>query len=346
MKNQQTFSDIEYAGRKRVSRREVFLQKMDALIPRVELEAVIRPYYYTGNRGRPPRGIAMMLRMYLLQIWYNLSDEMAEESIYDSHAMKQFVRIDFQEEDVPDATTLLGFRHLLEGEGLQQRIFERINDALKREGMLWQGGSIVDASIIEAPSSTKNSANSRDSQMKQAKKGNEWHFGMKVHIGADAGTGMTHSVTFTGANEPDIQEAHKLVRADDTFVNADAGYIGIERREEIIKDEHLARIQWRVNERKGKARRLANALYKDAMNHLEWVGQPRWEEEMEYLKSKVRSKVEHTFYIIKHLFGYRKARYRGIAKNGARLYMLLAMANVLRWSWRLNSLGALAAAAG
>jgi IS5 family transposase len=158
---------------------------------------------------------------------------------------------------------------------------------------------------------------------------------MKGHIGADAGTGMVHSVTFTAANEHDIQEAHKLVRKDDGFVNADAGYRGIEKREEIIKDEQMSQVKWRVNERKGKGNRLTKALYKDAINHLEWVSQVRWEENKEYMKSKVRSKVEHTFYIITHLFGYRKTRYR------ARLYMLFAMANILRGTWRLNSLGSI-----
>jgi IS5 family transposase len=270
---------------------------------------------------------------------------MTEETVYDSYAMKEFVKIDFQEEDVPDATTILGFRHLLEEAGLQRQIFETVNKVLKREGMLWQGGSIVDAVIIEAPVSTKNSGKSRDPEMHQAKKGNEWHFGMKAHIGADAGTGMVHSVSCTAANVPDIQEAHKLVREDDDFVNADAGYVGIERREEIRDSEHLSGIEWRVNQRKGKQRRLEAALYKDAVNHLEWVSRPRWDARIEYLKSKVRSKIEHNFYIIKHLFGYRKTRYRGIEKNGARLYMLFAMANVLRWSWRRNSLGALPATA-
>jgi IS5 family transposase len=282
--------------------------------------------------------------MYLLQIWYNLSDEMTEETVYDSYAMKEFVKIDFQEEGVPDATTLLGFRHLMEGAGLQRQIFETVNAVLKREGMLWQGGSIVDAAIIEAPVSTKNSGKSRDGEMHQAKKGSEWHFGMKAHIGADAGTGMVHSVSCTAANVPDIQEAYKLVREDDGFANVDAGYVGIERREEIRGSEHLPGVEWRVNGRKGKRVGLEAALYKDAAKHLEWVSQPRRDARIEYLKSKVRSKVEHNFYIVKHLFGYRKTRYRGIEKNGARLYMLFAMANVLRWSWRRNSLGTLVAA--
>jgi IS5 family transposase len=342
MKTQLTFNDIEYGKRKRVSRREVFLQKMDALIPWAELTAVIQPHYYQGKRGRPPRGIEPMLRMYLLQIWYNLSDELTEETIYDSYAMKEFARIDFLEESAPDATTLLGFRHLLERHGLQRQLFETINEILERHGMIWRGGSIIDAAIIEAPVSTKNSAKSRDPEMRQTKKGNEWHFGMKAHIGADAG--MVHSVSCTAANVHDIQEAHKLVRADDEFVNGDAGYIGIERREEIREDKHLSKIQWRINQRKGKERQREARLYRKAMEHLEYVAQPRWEERIEYLKSKVRSKVEHTFYIVKHLFGYRKTRYRGLKKNEARLYMLFAMANVLRWNWRRNSLGALAAA--
>jgi IS5 family transposase len=345
MKTQPTFSDIEYSSRKRVSRREIFLQKMDALIPWAELEEIIRPHYYSGKRGRPPRGIEPMLRMYLLQNWYNLSDELTEETIYDSHAMKQFAKIDFHEESVPDATTLLGFRHLLEKHELQKKIFETINSILRKEGMMWQGGSIVDAAIIEAPCSTKNSSKSRDPQMKQTKKGKEWHFGMKVHTGVDAGTGMTHSLSFTAANVHDITEAHKLVRADDAFVNGDAGYIGIEQREEVLRDENLSKIDWRINERTGKERSREKAIYKNPMKHLEYIGHPQWGEKIEYMKSKVRSKVEHNFYIVKHIFSYRKTRYRGIEKNGARLYMLFALANLLRWSWRLKSLGSLPVAA-
>jgi IS5 family transposase len=270
---------------------------------------------------------------------------MTEEEIYDSHAMKEFVRIDFLEEDAPDATTLLKFRHLLEEHGLQQKLLEKINEVLEVEGMLWRGGSIVDAAIIEAPSSTKNSMKSRDPEMKQTKKGNQWYFGMKAHIGADAGTGMVHSTSYTAANVHDIEEAHRLVRKDDDFANSDAGYIGIEKREEIQSDEHLSEVQWRINQCKGKQRALEKKLYKDAVQHLDWVGQPRWDTQIEYLKSKVRSRVEHNFYIIKHIFGYRKTRYRGIEKNGARLDMLFAMANLLRWTWRLKSLGALAASA-
>jgi len=349
MKTQLTFSDIEYASRKRTSRREEFLRKMDKLIPWAELVAVIQPYYYPDyyltKRGRPPRGIEPMLRMYFLQQWYNLSDEMAEESIYDSHAMKKFMKIDFSQEDAPDASTLLDFRHLLERNNLQEKMFERINAVLESEGMLWRGGSVIDAVIIEAPSSTKNSARSRDPEMHQTKKGNEWHFGMKAHAGADAGTGMVHSLTFTAANVADVAEAAKLVREDDEFASLDAGYIGIEKRQEVKESERLSSIDWRVNPRMGQRRAQEKALYKNALGHLEWVAQPRWEARIAYLNSKVRSKVEHNFHIVKNLFGYRKTRYRGLQKNGARLYMLFALANVLRWSWREGSLGGAVAVA-
>jgi IS5 family transposase len=175
-----------------------------------------------------------------LQIWFNLADEALEETIYDSYAMKMFMKIDFCEEDAPDATTLLKFRHLLEGLDLQERIFKKVNELLEKEGKMMRGGTIIDATILESSSSTKNSAKSRDPEMKSTKKGNEWHFGMKAHIGADAGTGMVHSVEVTSANVSDIQIAHKLVRVDDNVVNADAGYIGREKREEVQKDEHLS----------------------------------------------------------------------------------------------------------
>jgi IS5 family transposase len=176
--------------------------------------------------------------------------------------------------------------------------------------------------------------------MKQAKKGNERHFGMKAHVGADAGTGMAHTLTFTAASTHDIGEAHKLVRRDDGFANGDAGYVGTEKREEAVQDKDLNKIQWRISKRKGKDRAREEKLYKEAMGHLDCVAQPCWDKQIEYLKSKVRSKIEHNFYIVKRLFGYRKTRYRGLAKNGARLYMLFALENILRWSWRVSPLGA------
>jgi IS5 family transposase len=169
--------------------------------------------------------------------------------------------------------------------------------------------------------------------MHQAKKGNEWHFGMKAHIGADAGSGMVHSVEVSSANVSDIEMAHKLIREDDDTVNADAGYIGIEKREEIKNDKHFSEVEYRVNTRKCAVRKREKEIYKEPMKHLDYIGQPDWNGQIEYMKSKVRSKVEHSFYMIKGLFGYRKVVYRGLAKNHARLYMLFCSANLLRWAW-------------
>ena len=333
MEKQQTFTDMEYARRKRKSRRETFLETMNSLIPWQRLEEKIRPHYFAGKRGRPPKGIQLMLRMYLLQVWFNLADEAVEEQIYDSYAMRKFMGIDFTEEGAPDATTLLDFRHLLEKHELQKALFETVNGVLEESGKIMHGGSILDATIIEAPSSTKNSAKSRGPEMHQTRKGNEWHFGMKAHIGVDAGTGMVHSVETTAANVADIAAAHKLIREDDDVVNAGAGYGGIEKRKEIREDEHLSKAEYRINKKKGAERKREAALYKEPMKHLDYIGQPNWERELEYMKPKVRSKVEHIFYIVKRVFGYRKAVYRGLAKNTARLYMLFASANLLKWAW-------------
>jgi IS5 family transposase len=204
---------------------------------------------------------------------------------------------------------------------------------LEEEHLMMKGGSIVDATIIEAPVSTKNSAKSRDPEMHQAKKGNEWHFGMKAHIGVDAGSGLVHTVETTAANVSDLEVAPKLIREDDGFVNGDAGYIGLENREEVKNDEHLSQIDYRINKRKGAGRKLRDGLLKNAMKHLDYVAEPDWDGKIEYMKSKVRCKVEHVFAIVKGIFGYRKTVYKGLKKNTARLYMLFASANLLMWSW-------------
>jgi IS5 family transposase len=337
MANQQTFTDIEYAQRKRTGKREKFLDAMEALIPWAAFTKTIEPYYYkSGRRGRQPKGIELMLRMYFLQVWFNLADEALEENIYDSYAMRKFMRLDYYEGGAPDATTLLHFRHLLEKHNLQKGLFETLNRILEEDGKMMHGGTIVDATIIEAPSSTKNSSKSRDPEMKQTKKGNEWYFGMKAHIGVDAGSGLVHSVEATSANVHDLYVASKLIRPDDERVNGDAGYVGIEEREEIKGDEHLSKIEYRINKRKGAYRKMRDAIMKKPMEHLGYAGQPDWEGHMEYMKSKVRCKVEHIFAIVKKRFGYRKAVYRGLKKNLARLYMLFCSANLLKWSWSLG----------
>ena len=312
---QQTFSDYEYSNRKRKTKREEFLEIMNEIIPWDEWISVIVPYYPSGKRGRPPIGIEIKLRMYLLQVWFNLSDEGTEDAIYDSYAMRKFVGINFLEEDVPDATTLLKFRRLLEKHGLNKIFFEAINRVMVETGHMLKGGSVVDATIINAPSSTKNAQKQRDPEMHQTKKGSEWRFGMKCHIGVDAFSGLVHTIEVTPANVHDIAVASKLIREDDDVVYGDSGYLGLEKREEIVSDEHLSVIEYRINRR-------PSSLQKVSENSIDW------DRVIEHLKSSVRCKVEHPFRIIKCLFGYRKVAYKGLAKNENRLYMLFASANL------------------
>jgi len=318
---QQTFSDMEYSNRKRITKRESFLRMMDGIIPWSEWVELIRAFYPKGEHGRPPRGIELMLRMYLLQVWFNLSDEMTEDSIYDSYAMRHFVGLNFLEEQVPDATTLLKFRHLLEKHHLGEKFFRSINDFLESNGCMMRGGTIVDATLISAASSTKNKSGERDPEMHSTKKGNQWYFGMKAHIGVDAGSGYTHTVEATAANEHDITQTSNLIREDDEVVYGDAGYCGIEKREEIRTDPEKAKIDYRINERAGKVNRLPEGLSREV------------EKERERRKSSIRSKVEHPFRIVKVLFGYRKAVYRGLAKNLNRLHVLFGSGNLLMWAW-------------
>ena len=312
---QPSFAEVEYGNRRRVSRREQFLETMDATIPWAAWVGVIEPHYYAdgkGKRGRKAKPVATMLRMYLLQVWFSLSDEGVEDAIYDSYAMRRFMGLDFTVEQVPDATTLLHFRHLMETHQLGEKLLAAQNEIFETQGWIMRGGSIVDATIIAAPSSTKNAAGERDPQMHQTKKGNQWYFGMKAHIGVDAGSGYVHSVTATPANVHDLDEAVRLVRGDDEVVYADAGYQGAHNRPEIAGDEHLSRITWRVAARKG--------VLKAMTDH---------DRVIESRKASVRAKVEHPFLIIKRDFGFAKTRYRGIGKNLNHLYLLFASANWL-----------------
>jgi IS5 family transposase len=328
MKPQKAFADIEYDSRKRKTKREEFLEMMDKIIPWSNWASIIEPYYPSGKRGRPTRGIETMLRMYFLQVWFSLSDEMVEDSIYDSHAMKKFMGVTFGEEQAPDATTLLKFRHLLEKNNLCEQLFKDFTERLEANGCVMRGGSIIDATIIKAPSSTKNASGKRDPEMHQTKKGNEWHFGMKAHIGVDAGTGYVHSVTATSANAHDITEASKLIRDDDEVVYGDAGYLGIQKREEIETAPKKSQIDYRINRRPGALRKAATTLSNE------------FDRKIESRKSSVRSKVEHVFRILKRQFGFTKVAYRGIEKNLNRLFVLFASANayMLAKSGRIVSL--------
>lgn len=316
MSRQQSFADIEYSNRKRKTKRDEFLEIMEEVIPWEEWIDIVKPYYPTGKRGRPPRGVETMLRMYLLANWFNLSDEGAEDAIYDSYAFRKFMKVDFiGEEQVPDATTLCKFRKLLNDEGITKLLFDTIKTFLDRHGKLMHGGTIVDATIVEAPSSAKNTENQRDPEMHQVKKGNEWHFGERLHIGVDAGTGYIHSMEVTAANVSERNVVPQLVREDDEVLYGDAGYTGLLKRSEFKNNPHLLAMKYRINSR----------------NRLHWKSNAPgfdWDRYIEYQKSRVRSKVEYVFLIIKRIFGYRKVRYRGIVKNKTHAYMLCACANL------------------
>lgn len=317
MSEQMTFSDIEYANRKRKTSREEFLDSMDAIVPWSDWVDMIKPFYPKGERGRPPRGIEPMLRMYLLQSWFHLSDEATEDAIYDSYCMRKFMRLNFLEEAVPDATTLCNFRKLLDEHELGKAIFADVQQRLESAGLIMHGGSIVDATLIAAPSSTKNEKNERDPEMHQSKKGNQWYFGMKVHIGVDAGTGFVHTITGTSGNVHDINETANLIREDDEVVYGDSGYTGVETREEILEDKHLSQVRFRIAAKPSKLKTKST------------VPGLNWDRYIEQRKASVRSKVEHAFLIVKRDFGYRKVSYRGIHKNMTRFHVLFACANLL-----------------
>lgn len=313
---QQSFADIEYANRKRKTKRDEFLEVMEEVIPWDEWTSIVEPYYPKGKRGRPPRGVETMLRMYLLSNWFNLSDEGVEDAIYDSYAFRKFMQVDFLgENQVPDATTLCKFRKLLNENGITKLLFDSIRSFLDRHGKLMHGGTIVDATIIEAPTSTKNADKQRDLEMHQVKKGNEWHFGERIHVGTDAGTGYIHSVEVTAANVSEREVVPQLIREDDEVLYGDAGYTGLAKRPEFKADAHLSSIDYRVNTR----------------NRLHWPKAAPgfdWDRHIEYQTSRVRSKVEYVFLVIKKIFSYRKVRYRGIEKNRTHAYALCACTNL------------------
>lgn len=314
---QQTFSDIEYSNRKRKTKREEFLEAMDEIIPWPHWTEMIRPYYPSGKRGRPPKNIELMLRMYLMQNWFNLSDDGIEDAIYDSYAMRTFMHIDFLVEQVPDATTLLHFRHLMEANKLGERLFDDVRERLEKSGLIMHGGTVVDATLIAAPASTKNRAGRRDPEMHQTKKGNEWYFGMKVHSGVDAGSGYVHTITGTSANVHDIVETAKLIRKDDEVVYGDSGYSGAQKRSEFTADEHLSSIELRTNVRPSSIK---------VPDRYQGIN---WDKQIENRKSSTRCKVEHPFLIVKKYFGYRKTVYRGIEKNMNRFHVLFASDNLV-----------------
>jgi IS5 family transposase len=315
MEKQMSFAQAEYAGKKKRTRREKFLKEMEQVVPWARLVAVIEPHYPKGKRGRPPIGIERMLRIYFLQQWYALADEALEDAIYDSQAMRTFAGIDLSVEGVPDATTLLQFRHLLERHELTKAIFEEVAALLAQKKLSLREGTIVDATMIAAPSSTKNERKERDPEMHQARKGNQWYFGMKAHLGVDAHSGLAHSVSVTAANVSDIAQTHALLHGEETVVYADAGYLGVEKRPEIVSGH--AAVRFEVAAKRGKIKAMSEGAIKSLTL------------ELEKLKARVRARVEHPFHVVKNLFRHRKTRYRGLAKAAAQLHSLFALANLV-----------------
>jgi len=312
---QTSFSQAEFAGKKKITRREKFLGRMEEMIPWAELLAVIEPYYPKGERGRPPIGLERMLRVYFLQQWYGLADEAIEDAIYDSQAMRGFARIDLATDGVPDATTLLKFRRLLETHDLCKGLFNAINADLAARGLMMREGTLVDATLLAAPPSTKNREKQRDPEMHQTRKGNQWYFGMKAHIGADRDSKLVPTVVVTAANVADITQTAELLHGQETQVHADAGYTGVEKREEITALNRP--IDWQIAGKRGRIKKMAEGPEKEVLKAIEQA------------KASVRAFVEHPFHILKNLFGHRKVRSRGLAKNGHQLHTLFGLANLI-----------------
>ena len=306
---QATFSELEHDSKKRRTRREIFLEKMDRLIPWERLEERIEPFYPKPGRGRRPYPLPTMLRVHCVQLFYNLSDPGMEDLLYEVESVRRFAGLRLAGA-LPDETTILKFRHLLEARGLGEGLFEEINAHLASLGYGVRKGTIVDASIVDAPSSTKNAKGERDPEMHQTKKGNQWYHGMKAHIGVDAETGLVHSLATTAANVSDVATAHELLHGGEESVHGDAGYQGVGKRPE----NRDAAVDWQTAMKPGKRR----ALDKSGP-----------EEAAEKAKASVRAKVEHPFLYVKRHFGYAKVRYRGLAKNTQRIALLLGFTNLL-----------------
>jgi IS5 family transposase len=304
---QTTFASAGFNKYAKTTRRAVFLREMNQVVPWSRLCKLIEPHYPKVGNGRAPIGLERMLRIYFLQQWFNLSDPAVEESLYESVSMREFVGIDLGLEPVPDETTVCKFRHLLERHDLGHRLFEDVGRHLQSKGMKVSGGTIVDATIIAAPSSTKNASGERDPEMHQTKKGNQWHFGMKGHIGVDSKTKLIHSAVVTPANVHDSQPLPQLLHGAETRVWGDSAYIG---QKEAIRTAAPSARDF-TNRRATRSHALTEA---DRMTNRR--------------KSSVRAKVEHAFGVIKRIFGFAKVRYRGMMKNANRFFVTCALANL------------------
>jgi len=306
---QLSFASLDYAAKKKRTKREVFLAEMEGVVPWSRLEGVIAPHYpkASPSGGRRPFPLAVMLRIYLLQQWYQLSDPGAEEALYDIQSMRHFAGLELGRDAVPDETTILNFRHLLERHDLTKAVFAAVAEHLEERGALLRGGTIMDATLIAASPSTKNKDQRRDPEMTQSKKGNQWYFGMKAHIGVDARSGLVHAAGVTTGSVHDARVMDNLIREDDRAVFADKGYV----HEKKKRAARAAGVYWAVKEKPKAGRKLSISQKKRNRRH-----------------GAIRAKVEHVFRVLKCQFGYRRVRYRGIAKNGAQVFALLALANL------------------
>lgn len=313
---QLSFASAQFSSKKKQTRRDRLLSDLEVLVPWASLETVIEPHYpkTDGKQGRPSMGLSRMLRMYVLQQVMGFSDEGMEDAIYDSPSLQLFMGIDLGRDAVPDATTLLRFRRLLEEYSLGKGIFDAVNRQLAEQGVFLKEGTVVDATIISAPSSTKNEKKERDPEMRSTRKGNQYHFGMKAHIGADAASGLVHTLITTAANAHDVTQVHGLLHGEEQQVYGDSGYLGAVKRPEN-KDKD---VKWVIAMRHGTRRK-----HRDSGTE-----KGQLIDQMEKLKSQIRAKVEHPFYWIKVAFKHRKVRYRGLAKNTAQLYSLFALSNL------------------
>ena len=302
-----SFASAAYAHKKIITKRERFLNEMDQVIPWQRWLKLIEPHYPRKGNGRPPMPIESMLRIYCMQQWYSLSDPAAEEALYDIECMRRFAQLELGEDALPDETTILNFRRIIETNHLSECLFNDVNDYLSEQGIRISQGSMVDATMIQAPSSTKNKEKQRDPDMHSTRKGNQYYFGMKIHIGTDVDSNVIHSATVTSANEADITELPHLLREDDQVIFADAGYTS----DTYKRGARALGMRWKVNDKRKPKKNMSTSQKKRNRQN-----------------SSIRARVEHCFRVIKCQFGYKKTRYKGLEKNRTQVFSLLSLTNV------------------
>ena len=304
---QQSFATLAYQNKKIVTKREAFLKEMEQVVPWSRLLKLIEPHYPKKGNGRPPIPMDVMLRIYFLQQWYALSDPAAEEALYDMESMRRFSLLELGEDVIPDETTILNFRRLIEKHDLSVAMFNDINAYLVARGIKVSKGSMIDASIVHAPASTKNKEKQRDPEMHSTRKNNQYYFGMKIHIGSDVNSNAIHSATVTSANIADISEISKLLREEDEVVFGDAGYTS----DSYKRGARSLGMSWKVNDKRKPKKNLSATQKKRNRKN-----------------SSIRARVEHCFRVLKCQFGYKKVRYKGLNKNRVQVFSLLGLANL------------------